>query len=338
VSAEFWASSGYRLLRRRAEGRLEVTDDWLRAYLARPELTPVEDSCAAERALHAALVETPRRPITPVALVGLRDPDARANWELFAAFRDHLLRHGTLEEAYLALFASPRVPFPPLLVDQLVHAILRGILDGCTEGLVPRAAECLFRTQKVTLQDGTVLLADEEIVEMHAAGGGMGTLGRLVAAAGATPRRVELEVLSEANGADWFARSDRFDTVLDLTFGRAGLDALCRVLERWLAHLLGLAASIQPLQRIRDERWVWHVGLDAEATAILNDLYAGAPVAEERLQRLLALFRLEIRDASMVQPALAGRPIYLGLAIDAAARLRLKPQNLLVNLPLACAS
>ena len=30
-----------------------------------------------------------------------------------------------------------------------------------------------------------------------------------------------------------------------------------------------------------------------------------------------------------------GRPVYLGMAQDARARLRLKPQNLLVNLPLA---
>ena len=32
-----------------------------------------------------------------------------------------------------------------------------------------------------------------------------------------------------------------------------------------------------------------------------------------------------------------GRPVYMGMARDARARLRLKPQNLLVNLPLAAA-
>jgi hypothetical protein len=33
-----------------------------------------------------------------------------------------------------------------------------------------------------------------------------------------------------------------------------------------------------------------------------------------------------------------GRPAYLGLAMTATGRLRLKPQNLLVNLPLARAA
>jgi hypothetical protein len=31
----------------------------------------------------------------------------------------------------------------------------------------------------------------------------------------------------------------------------------------------------------------------------------------------------------------AGKPVYLGLAMTAAQTLRLKPQNLLLNLPLA---
>jgi hypothetical protein len=32
---------------------------------------------------------------------------------------------------------------------------------------------------------------------------------------------------------------------------------------------------------------------------------------------------------------IAGRPVYLAMAMDAEQRLRLKPQNLLLNLPLA---
>jgi hypothetical protein len=122
--------------------------------------------------------------------------------------------------------------------------------------------------------------------------------------------------------------------VLDLTFGRAGLDALARVLEAWVRHFLDVAVSIQPVARIRDERWVWHVGLDAEASAIMNGLYTGADLAEDRLARVLALFRLEFADPAVMKPDIAGRPVYLGLARDAADRVRLKPQNLLVNLPL----
>ncbi len=36
-----------------------------------------------------------------------------------------------------------------------------------------------------------------------------------------------------------------------------------------------------------------------------------------------------------MQPAVAGRPVYLGLAMTTDNVLRMKPQNLLVNLPLA---
>jgi hypothetical protein len=39
-----------------------------------------------------------------------------------------------------------------------------------------------------------------------------------------------------------------------------------------------------------------------------------------------------------VLPDVRGRPVYLGLAMSAEQRVRLKPQNLLVNLPLARAA
>jgi hypothetical protein len=110
------------------------------------------------------------------------------------------------------------------------------------------------------------------------------------------------------------------------------------VLESWLRHFLGIATSIQPVQRISDERWAWHVGLDADASAILNDLYDGQEVDEERLGRLLSLFRLEFADPGVMRSNVAGRPVYLGLAMSAKGVLRLKPQNLLVNLPLAAAA
>jgi hypothetical protein len=339
AAPDFWRGSGWRLLERDARGRHLPTDDFLRAYLLRPELVPVEESCSAERALHASVIEAPRRPVTPVHMVALKDPDARENWGVFLAFRERLLRHGTLEDAYLDLVLDPSPAIPPLLLDQLAHAILRGILNGRgADGLRLRAAECLFRTQKVTVRDGAVMLADEEMVEMHAASGGLGGLGRLLVEAGAPLRTVELDVIADDNAAGYAARSDRFDTVLDVSFTRPGLDALCRVLEEWVAHFLDISVSIQPLQTVRDERWAWHTGLDAEATGLLNDLYQGKDPGEARLSRLISLFRLEFRDASLVRPGLAGRPVYLGMARDARDRLRLKPQNLLVNLPLAGAA
>ena len=334
---DFWPGSLWHALERDAAGRHRITDDFLRGWLERAELTPPEEAGPRERALHAALLAQPRRPITPVSLLALEDPDARENWELFAAFRDHLLAYATLEEAYLALFTGGPVRLPAAFLDGLAWALLRGMLDGCRDPFRARAAECLFRPQRATVVEGTVLLADAATVERMARTGGLGTLGELLRQAQVPLAPVELEVLRPDNAATYWTRSERFDLVLDLGFGREGLDALCRVLEAWVAQLLDVAVRIEPVMRIRDERWSWHVGLDAEATAILNALWAGEEVEEQRLARLAALFRLEFRDPSVVLPALRGRPVYLALASDPTGRVRFKPQNLLVNLPLAAA-
>ena len=37
---DFWPNCGYHLLRKDADGRLQVTDDYLRLYYQRPELAP----------------------------------------------------------------------------------------------------------------------------------------------------------------------------------------------------------------------------------------------------------------------------------------------------------
>ena len=47
---DFWLSSGHHLTERDAGGGLLVTDEFLKVYLARPELTPPPGACAAERA------------------------------------------------------------------------------------------------------------------------------------------------------------------------------------------------------------------------------------------------------------------------------------------------
>jgi hypothetical protein len=170
---------------------------------------------------------------------------------------------------------------------------------------------------------------------MYATSGGMGSLGRLVVDSPTAVRSVDLDVLNEHNAELYWTRDERHDTVLELSFGRPGLDALARVLEAWVGHFLGLGVAIQPVARISDEKWVWHTGLDSDSSAIMNDLYQGKEVDEERLKQILALFRLEFADPSVVRSDLQGRPVYLGLAKDTRDRLRVKPQNLLVNLPLA---
>jgi len=93
--------------------------------------------------------------------------------------------------------------------------------------------------------------------------------------------------------------------------------------------------QIQPVEEVKGGKWVWHIGLDQESSSILNDLYNGNEVTAERNQRLVSLFRMEIRDETLIRPDIAGQPIYLGMAMTADNLLRLKPQNLLVNLPLA---
>ena len=111
--------------------------------------------------------------------------------------------------------------------------------------------------------------------------------------------------------------------------------ALARVLERWVAHLTGCRVAIAPRERIDDARWRWHVGLDVDSTAILNGLYRGEAVDEEDLRRLVLLFTLTFADPADALPEMDGRPVYLGIGVRPDRSLKLKPQNLLVNLPLA---
>ena len=50
---------------------------------------------------------------------------------------------------------------------------------------------------------------------------------------------------------------------------------------------------------------------------------------------MIGRFRLELANPGEMQADLAGKPVYLGLAMSEAHILKRKPQNLLVNLPLA---
>ena len=96
---DFWLASGHHLLDRDDAGRLVVTDDFIRVYLARPELQPPPDACAVERDLHAAVLAEPRRPVEARTIAALADADAQENWRLLIAFRDELGRPRTLEAA-----------------------------------------------------------------------------------------------------------------------------------------------------------------------------------------------------------------------------------------------
>jgi len=331
---DFWRNSGFHLLERDGDGRLSVTDDFLRAYLMRPEIRPVEDSGANEIALHEALLEDPRQEMDAQALERIEDADARDNYRVLLAFFERLKRAACLESCYLQIF-SGAVSVPPLFIDQLAQIIVRNVLDGCEDPLEPRAAELFFREQKANTEDGVVMLADLETVEAHASGSSLGNLGRLIVEAQAPLASVNLDVLDTENAPAYWQRDQRHDLVISMNFGRAANRAFCRVIEKWIRHFHGIAVSVQPLRAIEDRSWAWHIGLDAESTVLLNDLWRGEEIEQGRFRRLLALFRLDFEEPAAMRSDIAGKPVYLALSTDENGVVRMKPQNLLLNLPLA---
>ena len=350
-SNDFWPSSGFSKLERNERGWLTPTDGYLRLYLQRPELALVEESCAAEIALHAELVDKPRATVGEAKLASLQDADVAANYRYFLAFRDGLLHAGTLEAWYLATIRSGQFNLPPLFIDLVVQAIVRSLLDDEKDAQIARAGELLFRPQRIHSNDGQILCGDQSVLDLLNETGGLGDIGRLLAQSNAPMREVNLQVLDDANALQYWQHSDRHNFLLDLTHNistdlshglvlnmtraRSGLKAIARVLEAWITHFLGVHVTIQPEQKIEDANWRWHVGLDVESTALLNDLYEDRPVESARMQHLLSLFRLTFKNPHDMRGDVSGKPVYLGLAMTAGKLVRLKPQNLLLNLPLA---
>lgn len=331
---EFWKSAGMHLLELDDGGWLKVTPDFLRAYYTRPEIHPVEESSAEEVRLFEDLMREPYLSVGEDRLRALPDPDVADNYRILLEYRRRLLEAGTIEGAYLTLMREGDVRLPPVFIDQMVHLVVRNILKSCRDPMRLRAGELFFREQNVSTDEGRIMLADEEIVDMYARTGGMGALGQLLVESAAPMKRVELDVLSEDNKDIYWSRSDRFDTVIDFRFTQPALDAFARVVEAWIEHFLRLKVRVQPRASIQDERWSWHIGLDREATRILNALYEGAPVGLEDAQQLIALFRMDIIDDDAVIDRMRGKPVYLALAKTPGNKLKMKPQNLLINLPL----
>ncbi len=301
----------------------------------RPEIRPAEESGPNEIALHEALMDEPQRDPPAPALETIEDADARDNYRILVAFLGRLKRAASLESCYLEIFSGGEVAVPPLFIDQLAQIIVRGILEGCDDALEPRAGELFFREQKATIDDGAVMLADLETVEMHASGGSLGSLGRLIVESHAPLATVNLEVLDTENARAYWLRDQRHDFVISMNFGRAANNAFCRVMEKWIRHFFGVGVSIRPMRAVEDQGWAWHIGLDAESTALLNGLWRGDEVEPGDLRRLLALFRLDFEDPAAMRADLAGKPVYMALSMNENGVVRMKPQNLLLNLPLA---
>jgi hypothetical protein len=357
---DFWLSCGHHLLDRDEGGGLVVTDEFLKAYLARPELTPPPEACVVERTLHAALLADPRRRVEPGEIAAIADADARENWTVMLAFRDHLVGHKTVEAAYLDLVRRGVGNTPPLFINQLVHVILRNALDGCEDPYMLRAAELFFRPQRLTVHEGSLIAADEETV----AGASTQPVSPLVSMLGALaseasgqrahylmrapdtrpepgssarglPAAAEIDVLNDDNAQSYWERSDLFDLGLDLTGGRRGIAALGDVLARWVSHLLSVEVDVEALIEATEVSFNWYVGLDPDGTRIGDALWNGEELDEAARARIVGLHRLTFRDAGVVLDKAKGVPIYLILAMTAERTLRMKPQNLVTGLPIA---
>jgi hypothetical protein len=326
---DFWISCGHHLLDRDQGGGLKLTDEFLKVYLARPELIPPPEACAVERTLYGALLADPRMKVAASDIAAIADADARENWQLLINFRDHLLRHKTLEAAYAKLVRKGVGNTPPLFVNQLVHVILRNALDGITDARVARAAELFFRTQRVTMHEGSLIAADEETI------GGVNPtpVTPLVSMLG-IPAEAEIDVLNDDNAESYWERSDQFDMAIDFTAGREGLAALAEAMRRWIAHVLGVEVDIEPLGELREAPLLWYVGLDADATRIGDMLWNGEEIDEATLSRVVGLFSLTFRDPSVVLDKVKGEPIFLILAMTGDKTIRMKPQNLATGLPI----
>jgi hypothetical protein len=328
ASRDFWLSCGHHLLDRDASGKLLVTNEFLKAYLARPELVPPPEACQAEQNLHVALMSDPREPVAASQVAIIADADARENWQTIIAWRDHLANHRTLEAAYLDIVRR-NIKFPHVLIGQLVQAVLRNVLDDCDDVFVLRAAEMFFRPQKLMVQESVVTAIDEERESL------LGSQPRspLVELLG-LPATVEVDMLSDATAGSYWQRSDRFDMALDLTVGQRGLVALGDAIRRWLRHLLAIDVAIEPLAELHQARLSWYVGLSSDATHIGDTIWNGGDLDDAMRARLVGLFRLVFRDPADMTEKVRGEPVYILVAMAPDGVLRLKPQNLLTGLPI----
>jgi len=324
---DFWLSCGHHLLDRDAGGGLVVTDEFLKVYLARPELAPPPEACVVEKTLHAALMSDPRRSVSADEIAAIADADARENWQVMIAFRERLLRHRTLEAAYLDIVRTG-AKVPHIFLNQLVHVILRNALDGCDDPFVLRAGELFFRTQRMTLHESSLIAADEETI-----GGTSNTPTSPLVSMLGIPAEAEIDVMSDENAGHYFEHSDLFHVALDLTGGRPGLQALAEAMRRWIAHVMNVEVEIESLTELLDAKLTWYVGLDADGSRIGDLLWNGEELDEGAAASVVGLFRLTFRDPAIVLDKVRGEPIYLILAMTPDKLLRFKPQNLVTGLP-----
>jgi hypothetical protein len=333
---KYWANCGFETLALNADQHLVVTDDFLRTYLYRPELALIAQSCAKERTIHQRLLNNPREQIADTDILQIADVDVQSNYAIWFRYRAKLLAANSLESFYMSLFQGEGVDVPPLFVSQLSQIFLRHILGEEADPYELRIAECFFRPQKISiLEDGVLMAADHETIENNAQASEFSNIVDLLKSQSIAMRTLDLDVLHPDTAIAYWGRDEAHDFAIQLNFDQPALKAMARLLEKWIAHFLGIDTHITPLKEINDPQWVWHLGLDASATGILNALYQKQVPDESVLSRLICLFKLEFKDASPVLSQVRGKPVYLGLAMNEESLLKLKPQNILFNLPLS---
>jgi hypothetical protein len=304
------------------------------AYLARPELMPPADACDAERKLHASLLADPLRPVAKADIAALVDADARENWAFMLNFRDRLIAAPSLEAVYVTLARNGAGDLPPIFLSQLCHLILRNALEGCDDPYTLRAAELFYRSQLAAVHDGALLLADAEVIEAEQHARHDSHSSPLVAML--QPKAFgEMDVMDDENAWTYWSRSDAHAMAMNIGGNPKARAGLCRVIERWVAHLLGVAVNVETVASIEDRDWRWFVGLDSEGTRIGNALWNGDALDGHVSERIVALMRLNFEDAGLVDERVGARPVYLILAMGMDKVVRLKPQNLVAGLPLA---
>ena len=148
------------------------------------------------------------------------------------------------------------------------------------------------------------------------------------------PAEAAIDIINDDNAETYWERSDQFDMALDLTGGRSGLVALAEAMRRWIAHVLGVEVTIEPLKELRDAPLTWYVGLDADATKIGDRLWNGEDLNETAMTGVIGLFALTFRDPSIMLDKVKGEPVYLILAMTPDKTIRMKPQNLVTGLPI----
>jgi hypothetical protein len=148
----------------------------------------------------------------------------------------------------------------------------------------------------------------------------------------------EMDVMDDDNVWTYWSHSDAHAMAMNLGGNPKARDGLCRVIECWIVHLLGVAVKVETIASIEDRDWRWFVGLDSEGTRVGNALWNGDAIGADAAGRIVALMRLSFEDARFVDERVGTKPIYLILAMNADKMVRLKPQNLVVGLPLAPAA